>query len=170
MKKLFIGIVIFGFVSVFTFLGFACFKFYENFNEPKSAQELSDIAYYKIHGKEVGQRFLIDSVYYQVENFDYILNDHSAILKVDLTIKNQSNQPKQFLNTFFKLLDYNKLDYYPPSESFTVLKNSPQNIKLIYNLPEKMLPYIRYELHLNSQKNASQNALVILYKNYREGG
>ncbi len=170
MKKLFIGIVIFGFLAVFTFLGFTCFKYYKNFNQPKSTQELSDIAYYKIHGKEVGQQFIIDSVYHQVENFDYVLSHHSAVLKVNLTIENQSNQPKQFSKTFFKLLDANKLDYYPDSKTFVVLKNSTRKIKLMYNLPEKMLPYIRYELHLNSKKNSSQNGQIILYKNYREDG
>lgn len=170
MRKFFIGTVLFGFIAVVICLGYAFWQFYKNFDKPPSAQELSDIAYYKFHGKEIGQEFTIDSVIYSVQNPNFIINSHNVVMKVNLKINNQSSNKKSFENKFFVLKDANKLDYFPETKPFEISQNEPQTINLIYQLPEKMLPYIRYELHFLAQNDSSENAIVIMYKNYRSGG
>lgn len=169
-KNTLITIVIAGFLAAIIFFGFVFVHFYKDMNKPKSDNEIANLDYYYKHNKTVTQNFTIDSVDYKINNYDFYLKPHSVILIVDIAIKNTTNHSKQYAKYFFEVNNGPKEVYYPSQEQFTVFENKSQKLKLIYTLPEKMLPYIRYEMHLRSNLNDKQNALIILYRNYRSGG
>ena len=98
------------------------------------------------------------------------MKPHSSILIVSIEIKNTAKHSKPYSKYFFEVNNGPNQVFYPSQEQFTVFENKTQKLKLIYTLPERMLPYIRYEMHLRSNLDNNQNALIILYKNYREGG
>jgi hypothetical protein len=170
MRKTIITIVILGFLAAIVFFGFVFVHFYKDINKPKSDNEIANLDYYYKHNKTVSQKFTIDSIDYKINDYNYYLKPHSAILIVDIDIKNTTNHSKQCSKYFFEVNNGPKEVYYPSQEQFTVFENRLQKLKLIYTLPERMLPYIRYEMHLRSDFDNKQNAMIILYKNYREGG
>ena len=170
MRKTFIAIVIIGFIAALTFFGFVFVHFYKDINKSKSANEIANLDYYYKHNKTISQNFIIDSIAYTITDYDYYLKPHAAILIVDINIKNTTNNLKQYSKYFFEVNNGPNEVFYPSQEPFTVFENRLQKLKLVYALPEKMLPYIRYEMHLRSEIDNKQNAMIILYKNYREGG
>lgn len=170
IRKIFIGSVIIGFVLIILFVCIQIATIYNEFNKPKSAEEIASVNYYKLHNKEINLNFIIDSLTYKINDYEYCLKPHSAILIIDIDIKNTTNHSKQYSKYFFEVNNGPKEVYYPSQKPFTVFEHRLQKLKLIYTLPEKMLPYLRYEMHLRSNIDDKQNALIILYKNYREGG
>jgi hypothetical protein len=170
MRKTIITIVILGFLAAIVFFGFVFVQFYKNSNKPKSANEIANLDYYYKHNKSVTQNFVIDSIAYNITDYDFYMKPHSLVLVVGIVIKNTTKHSKQFSKYFFEVNNGPNEIFYPSQEPFSVFENRTQKIKLIYNLPERILPYIRYEIHLRSNQDDKQNALVILYKSYREGG
>ncbi len=170
MRKTFLAIVIIGFIAALTFFGFVFVHFYKDMNKPKSANEIANLDYYYKHNKSVSQNFVIDSMTYKINDYEFYMKPHSVILIVSIEIKNTTKHSKPYSKYFFEVNNGPNQVFYPSQEQFTVFENKTQKLKLIYTLPERMLPYIRYEMHLRSNLDNNQNTLIILYKNYREGG
>jgi hypothetical protein len=170
MKKVMIGLfaVVFAFV-LFLILNTAT-KLFKPDSKPTLAAKKAEIAYYKAHNKAVGQAFFVDSIQYKVNSFAYSLKTDTTILVVDITIENKTNYYKNYANNFFIVKGDAEKIYYPTQMPFTVFENRVQPLKLIYILPQKVLPYLLYHLYINSQKDSMQNGMITLYKNYRAEG
>jgi hypothetical protein len=156
-----------GVIAIIAFIGY---KFYKDFNSIKSSTKLRTESYYKNHHKEINEGFVVDTIQYKVTNFIYYPKADTTILFVDIDIENKTNTSKNFKDSFFILKEGAYKTYYPKIEPYLVSKNYIHHLKLLYILPEKLLPYLRYELHINSKTDTAQNGMIVLYKDYRANG
>jgi hypothetical protein len=170
MKKMMIGLVTAGFALVIFFIARTASHVSKAVNKPKSEAELAYIDYYKKHDKPIGQPFLVDSVAYTINGFDFYPKKDTVVLAVDMDIDNTTNHSKLFTDSFFILKGDAEKIFYPARTPFTVFEKKLQKLKLLYFLPERRLPYLLYHLHINSQMDNAQNGLITLHKNYRAGG
>ena len=51
-----------------------------------------------------------------------------------------------------------------------VFANKTQTLKLQFILPERRMPYLKYDLHICSKTDTAQNKFVRLYKSYKAEG
>ena len=146
-------------------------SFFKDFNKSKSVAEIAWNKYYNNYNKKISFPFIVDSISYTINAFKYFTKTDTTILIVDISIKNTSYNTKTYPENFFALSggSYGKI-YYPSIGSFSVLKNKIQPLKLLYTLPQNLLPSVLYYLNINSTKDSLQNAITTLYENYREGG
>jgi hypothetical protein len=170
MKKIIIGTAVAGFALAIFFIGKTVIHLFKDASKPKSEAELAYIDYYKKHNKEIGKPFLVDSVAYTINSFDFYPKKDTVVLTVDMDIDNITSHAKQFTDSFFILKGDAEKIFYPARTPFTVFENRLQKLKLLYFLPERRLPYLLYHLHINSQTDSAQNGMITLHKNYREGG
>jgi hypothetical protein len=166
MKKVFIGVVMVGFIGVAFFLIQSTILF--NKDTPKTEKELQDIADKKYY-KEVGQVFKIDSVELTVKNFTIVKKQDSITLLIDVYIRHALNKDSSFQSSFFVLKDETDRLFFPGSERIELTKN-PEMVSLRYSLPAMQVSYFLYRLHLNSSHNPEQKSIIPLYKSYRSEG
>jgi hypothetical protein len=170
MKKIMIGLVTASFALVIFFIAKTAIHFFKAANKPKSGAELAYIDYYKKHDKSIGQPFLVDSLTYTINGFDFYTKKDTVILTVDIDIDNTTNHSKLFTDSFFILKGDAEKIFYPARTPFTVFEKKLQKLKLLYYLPERRLPYLLYHLHIISQTDSAQNGLITLHKSYRAEG
>jgi hypothetical protein len=127
-------------------------------------------AYYKAHHKNVGEFFVVDNIGYSVQSFNYIPKKDTLVLLVDITIKNNTNAVKNFESNFFSVLKDNSTTHYATNKVFSIAANTEYKTQLVYNLPERVLPYIIADVQINSTTDSTQNAFVRCFKNYRAQG
>ncbi len=171
MKKIlpYFSIALIASVILF-FVAFAI-KFFQPESNVEKQKKLAYETYRKLHNKEMGKPFLVDSIAYQVSKFTYIPRKDSMILIVDLNINNVTNHSKRYTNKFFKLIggDENKT-YYPSQKSFTVFENRSQNLELTYRLERNSIPTMWCDLYIDSETDSIQNSYITFAQNFREGG
>jgi hypothetical protein len=170
MRKIIITLGTLGFIAVIAFIAFMGHQFYKDYKRPEKPTELSEIAYYKNHHREINEKFVVDNIGYTVTSFDYYPKKDTTFLYVDILIENKTNSTKKYIDSFFLLKEGSFKNYYPKLDPYPVFENEVQNLKIQYILPEKLLPYLKYNLYINSQTDTAQNRMIILYKNYRANG
>ena len=164
------------YLFITVFVAIACFVLAIGFQVLKPQTQLQkeanakDLANYVAHHKEIGTDFLIDSIAYNFTNFKYIKKEKSTVLIVDIEINNKTNHSKKYEAHFFSAISNSNITYYPTGDPFTVFENKTQKTKLIYYLPELILPYITSDVTIHSKNDTTQYAFVRCYKTYRAEG
>jgi hypothetical protein len=170
MRKVIISSIILGFIIAISFIAFMGYKFYKDFKSTKSPAELTAEVYYKYHHKEINKSFVVDKIEYKITGFNYYPKKDTTLLFVDIVIENKINRTQKYIDSFFVLKDVTHKTYYPTVEQFYLPKNNVQQLKLQYILPERSLPYLKYDLHINSKTDTAQNGMIILFKSYSATG
>jgi hypothetical protein len=159
------------FVVVIFFIVKNALQLSKDFNNPKSTEELAFIDFFKKHDKKIGKAFVVDSVQYSVTSFKYKTKIDTTTILVDVAITNTKAQTNKITNGLFMFSGgANHKIYYPLQFPFSLEAYKSANIKLVYYLPENILPSVLYYLNINSKSDSTQNGVVTLCENYREGG
>jgi hypothetical protein len=168
--KIFIAIAGMAMLLIVCFVVFMGYQFYTDYKKPKAPQVIAEENYYKIHYKELNEIFMVDSMLYKVEGFNYYPKTDTTFLYVDVLIENKINRTIKYLDSFFVLKEGLYKKYYPKMNVYPEFANKTQTLKLQYILPEKRVPYLKYDLYINSKTDTAQNKFVRLYKSYRAEG
>ncbi len=171
MKKIIIPLFLIFFAAILFFIIKYATTIFKAVNKTKTEAQVANTKYWKAHNKAIGETFVVDTVAYKVSLFKYKTKMDTASLFVEVIIKNLSSNPKKITDSSFALSGgaYGKI-FYPIIQPISIAENSTQTISLIYNLPQNLLPSVCYYLNINSQKDSTQNGMITLYENYREGG
>ena len=171
MKKIIPYFFIAFFLVAIIFIIIFAIKVFQPETAVEKQKTLTYKIYHKLHNKEIGKAFLVDSIAYKVNEFTYIPKKDKMVLIVDLDINNLTNRSKYYNDIFFKLIggDENKI-YYPSQVPFTVFEKRQQKLKLIYYLQKNYKPTIWCDLYINSVTDSTQNGYVTFAKSFREGG
>jgi hypothetical protein len=173
MKKLVIVLVSMTFVIAAMIVGWVFVKesILDN-NKPKTVAEIERAEYLKKYEKLVSTEFMIDSVAYTVGRFEYYPKKDTVSLFVDVEIQNRGKRIVNFDTTFFELQSEHIVPkiYYPIMRPFEMQPAQTRKLKLRYILPEMTIPYLHYYLNMKTVQGSSEQAVVSLFKNYREGG
>jgi len=168
--KIFIAVAGMVMLLIVCFLVFMGYQFYTDYKKPTAPQVIAEENYYKNHHKELNEKFLVDSMLYNVIGFNYYPKTDTNFLYVDVLIENKSNRTKKYVDSFFILKEGLYKKYYPRLNEYPVFANKTQTLTLQYILPERRVPYLKYDLHINSKTDTAQNKFVRLYKSYRAEG
>jgi transposase len=170
MKKIIIVLVLLGFLGTAWFVVNKLITIQAANNRPKTEKEIHQIAFYKKNSKKLGQPFTIDSIAITIDSYKYLCFSDKTTLYCKLTLTNNSKQNQRLMASRFALKNDFEVDFFPEEGYRFLLPNTTKKQILIYNLPPRILPYLAYWMHFESNINTNEKAIVCITTCYRSKG
>lgn len=140
------------------------FLIFNNFMKNEQVVGNVDLDEINNYSKNVNEKFNIDNIMFEVTDIYYEEVNNALNIIFDISIKNNTKEIIKYNKDNFVLFDELNTLYYADKPDFEIQPNSKQEIKLIYLVPERTLPYILYYLRITKNQD---KAIITYNKSFR---